>query len=373
MANMEQTVDNWICGLPKCSLKDRYTNGTIRCKEDDHYKSMCEKLRHAQDLYGCEMRELEKEIQKKGGNCSNITLPTKCSILDTIEKDNTKVYGMGPNGCMVIEKEVRIEKEVPCHDARTKHIISTFVAYLRRILKKYPALRDDMDVTIRDFMDGQMEEMVTKEDMDRLLGIVKYVPQMVRVENLYNFDSEKHRKEVFHLKILLKSLVTELLRLREDYSCDILINEGMVNLINSQLSGIIDIDTIEHLLSMYRCAPKTRDVPKVIEKVVVEHCERPNHIVLENKTASVVPVKSVEVLKDSYGVRICEEVPIGLTREKAIICTDTIEKPIKYTNVVDRPVNTLISKPTHQAVATEVERYVEKDMPLEIKEMVPVT
>ena len=135
MANMELTVDNWICGLPKCGLKDRYTNGTIRCKEDDHYKSMCEKLRHAQDLYGCEMRELEKEIQKKGGNCSSVTLPTKCSILDTIEKDNTKVYGMGPNGCMVIEKEVRIEKEVPCHDARTKHIISTFVAYLRRILK----------------------------------------------------------------------------------------------------------------------------------------------------------------------------------------------------------------------------------------------
>ena len=116
-------------------------------------------------------------------------LPTASKVLDTMEKDNTQVRGMTSTGCVIIEKEVRIEKEVPCHDARTKHIISTFVAYIRRILKKHPVLRDDMDVTVRDFMDGEMEDMVTKEDMDRLLGIVKYVPQMVRVENVYNFDS----------------------------------------------------------------------------------------------------------------------------------------------------------------------------------------
>ena len=69
--------------------------------------------------------------------------------------------------------------------------------------------------------------------MDRLVEITKYVPQMVRVENTYTIDSEKQRKIVFHLKILLKALLSELLRVREDYSCDILINEGVVNMINS--------------------------------------------------------------------------------------------------------------------------------------------
>lgn len=66
------------------------------------------------------------------------------------------------------------------------------------------------------------------------------------------------------------------------------------------------MDTIESLLSLYRCAPKTRDVPKIIEKVSVETHERPNHIILDNQTATVQEIKKMEVLKDHYGIRIDE-------------------------------------------------------------------
>jgi hypothetical protein len=51
MINLEQTIDAWVVGLPSCKLQQRLELGTLRLKEDEHYHSMVEKLRYAQDLY----------------------------------------------------------------------------------------------------------------------------------------------------------------------------------------------------------------------------------------------------------------------------------------------------------------------------------
>ena len=49
--------------------------------------------------------------------------------------------------------------------------------------------------------------MVEGDSLDRIVDIVRYVPQMVKVENVYTYSSERSRKVEFHLRVLIKALL----------------------------------------------------------------------------------------------------------------------------------------------------------------------
>lgn len=48
------------------------------------------------------------------------------------------------------------------------------------------------------------------DELERVVEIVKYQPQVVKVENVYAYSSEKSRKIEFHLRVLVKALLEEL-------------------------------------------------------------------------------------------------------------------------------------------------------------------
>lgn len=50
--------------------------------------------------------------------------------------------------------------------------------------------------------------------MDRLVEIVKYKPEIVRVENVYSYSSDRSRKLEFHLRVLIKALLEEMDRIK---------------------------------------------------------------------------------------------------------------------------------------------------------------
>jgi hypothetical protein len=58
------------------------------------------------------------------------------------------------NGVVQIEKEVKVTKEVPVQDARTKYLINALASYVKRIIEKYPKLRGEMDERLLEFMSG---------------------------------------------------------------------------------------------------------------------------------------------------------------------------------------------------------------------------
>lgn len=52
------------------------------------------------------------------------------------------------------------------------------------------------------------------DQLDKVVEIIKFVPQTVRVENVYNYASSKTRRKVLHLRVLIKALLEELMRLK---------------------------------------------------------------------------------------------------------------------------------------------------------------
>jgi hypothetical protein len=67
-----------------------------------------------------------------------------------------------------------------------------------------------MDVQLQEYISSEMIEVICDDDIDRIVSITKYVPQVVKVENVYTYSSEKTRKVEFYLRVLIKALLEEL-------------------------------------------------------------------------------------------------------------------------------------------------------------------
>lgn len=86
-----------------------------------------------------------------------------------------------------------------------------------------------------------------------MIQIVKYVPQIVKVENVYTHSTEKERKMEFHLRILIKALLEELEKIRVRTGIVLEIDEGVIGMIRAEIMDVVNVDDI---LKVFRVTPK---------------------------------------------------------------------------------------------------------------------
>jgi hypothetical protein len=65
---------------------------------------------------------------------------------------------------------------------------------MKKFTSKYPKLQEEMDVRLTEFFQQELIDIIEVDELDRIVEIVKYVPQTVKVENVYAYSSEKSRK-----------------------------------------------------------------------------------------------------------------------------------------------------------------------------------
>jgi hypothetical protein len=97
--------------------------------------------------------------------------------------------------------------EVPIQDSRTKHLIHLLATQMKKNFDKYPKLREECDVRLYEFFQQELIDVIESDELDRVVEIVKFVPEIVKVENVYAYSSEKSRKVEFHLRVLVKALL----------------------------------------------------------------------------------------------------------------------------------------------------------------------
>lgn len=167
--------------------------------------------------------------------------------------------------------------EVPVQDARTKHLVHLLAVQLKRFVDKYPKLRGEADSRLTEFFQQEIIDLLEADDFERLVSIVKYVPEYHRVENVYAYSSEKSRKVEFHLRVLIKALLEELEKLKLKYGAVLDIDEGVIGMINQEILGVVSVDDI---LKVFRVVPKIVEVEKVVEKIVERVVEVPQVIAI---------------------------------------------------------------------------------------------
>ncbi len=53
--------------------------------------------------------------------------------------------------------------------------------YVKRLLSKYPKLKQDLDVQTQEYISEEMIDYIVDGDIDRVISITKYVPQVIKV------------------------------------------------------------------------------------------------------------------------------------------------------------------------------------------------
>lgn len=125
------------------------------------------------------------------------------------------------------------------------------------------------------------------------MEVVKYVPQVVKVENVYAYSSEKSRKIEFHLRVLVKALLEELEKIRRKTGVVLEMDEGMIGMIRQEIMDVVEVDDI---LKVFRVTPKIVEVEKIVEKIVETIVEVPKIIEVERVVQTPVEVKKYEVV-----------------------------------------------------------------------------
>lgn len=197
-------------------------------------------------------------------------------ITNILQRASVSAYTV--NGIEIVEVTSSKTVEVPVQDSRTKHLIHLLATNLKNLSAKYPKLLTEIDSKLVEFFQQEIIDVMEVDELDRLVEIVKFVPQTVRVENVYSYCSEKTRRIEFHLRILIKALLEELEKVRLRTGVALEIDEGVIGMINQEIMGVVSVDDI---LKVFRVVPKIVEVEKIIEKVVERIVEVPQVITIE--------------------------------------------------------------------------------------------
>lgn len=79
-------------------------------------------------------------------------------------------------------------------DTKTKQLIYQLATEMKKLYTKYPKLYNEIDPRLAEYFSQELIDIISVDEVDRLVSIVKYEPQVVRVENVYAYSSEKSRK-----------------------------------------------------------------------------------------------------------------------------------------------------------------------------------
>lgn len=146
-------------------------------------------------------------------------------------------------------------------DARTKALIHKLAKELNRLTIKYPALNKEISSELSEFFSQEIIDLIEVDELDRLVSIVKYEPHVVKVDNVYSYSSEKSRKVEFHLRVLIKTLLEEMEKMKAKTGVEPEIDSGVIGMIRQEIMDVVNVDDI---LMVFRAPPKIVEVEKVV-------------------------------------------------------------------------------------------------------------
>lgn len=99
--------------------------------------------------------------------------------------------------------------EKPIQDEKTQELLRKLGAEINRIYKKYPKIKSEANPQFVELLNSEILKSVDNNGMDKIVEIVKFVPSLVKVENVYTYNADKQKRIEFHQRILLKTLLQE--------------------------------------------------------------------------------------------------------------------------------------------------------------------
>jgi hypothetical protein len=251
-------------------------------------------------------------------------LKTKINIssMDILAKEDIHAFVSG--NVIVLEPVVGAGKTVYYQtlETRTKNLLNLMGRQFKRLLNKYPDIKAELGAQLYEYLTLEVfDEALSLDEMERIVEVVKFQPEVVKVENVYNYNNDKHLKAIFHLKIMVKTLLEELMKLKDKSGLVLDIDEGLLGMIRTEILDLVDVDDV---LRVFRSVPKIVEVEKIVEKDLGRYLG-----VLTQ--AHPLNVESARIVDRIVEKPITVKDQVGIVIEKGITHTAIHEKPVYLT------------------------------------------
>lgn len=257
VVDVERVIEGFLGELKGTRLYESVQLALRREKAEENFKRLKENFAAAASIYqqGIEQMRIEHP---------QIRVNFERNLFDIMQRENVQAFKT-ESGAIFVNDFSQRTVEVPVQDARTKHLLHMFAVELKRLVGKYPKLQGEIDGRLSEFFQQELIDLIEVDEVDRLVEIVKYKPQVVKVENVYAYSSEKSRKIEFHLRVLIKALLEEMEKMKIKSGVIPEMDEGVMGMIKQEIMGVVNVDDI---LKVFRVVPKIVEVEKIVEKIV---------------------------------------------------------------------------------------------------------
>ena len=205
------------------------------------------------------------------------------------------------------------------------------------------------------------------DEIDRIVEIVKYVPEVVKVENVYAYSSEKSRKVEFHLRVLIKALLEELMKLKMKTGAVLEIDEGIIGMIKAEIMDVVNIDDI---LKVFRVVPKIVEVEKIVERIVDRVIEIPQVVPVEKIVEKIVEVTKIQEVEKIIHIPVEVIKYVDVEKEKVVVVEKEVEKIVEVPRIIEVICERIVEVPKVVYQEVVVEKIVEVDKPRVVSEVI---
>lgn len=178
---VEKILEGFLVGLSGSRIKESVDLAISRRKMEEDYIRL-------KDQFGAAVGIFQGAIERLKRDNGSLRIDVDPRVFDILKDHKISVYKTAGD-VVHLERFSERTVEVPVQDARTKHLIHLLAVQMKGFCQKYPKLLDEMDVRLSEFFQQQLIDVIQVDEVDRLVEIVKYVPQVVKVENVYAYSS----------------------------------------------------------------------------------------------------------------------------------------------------------------------------------------
>lgn len=190
-----------------------------------------------------------------------------------------------------------------------------------------------------EFFQQELIDIIEVDELDRVVEIVKYVPDVYRVENVYAYSSEKSRRVEFHLRVLIKALLEELEKLKRRTGAVLDIDEGIIGMINAEIMDVVNVDDI---LKIFRVVPKIVEVEKIVEKIVDRVIEIPQVVAVEKIVEKIIERPQIIEVEKIVHVPVEVIKYVDVHHDKIVIVEREIEKVVEVPRIVEKIIDRVV-------------------------------
>ena len=171
--DFEKILEGFMVSVPTSRIGQSTISTLEAIKAKESHAKLRQQFAVASQLY---KGHIDRIMRENPG----LRIDVDKNLIDLLSSERVSIDRID-GGVVFMERFLEKTIEVPVQDTRTKHLLHLFAVELKRLSAKFPKLINEMDVRLTEYFQQELIDVIEVDELDRVVEILKYVPQVVKV------------------------------------------------------------------------------------------------------------------------------------------------------------------------------------------------